>query len=131
MATTWVMSCGCRETERDNRPDREVTLDRPCVECRAARVGQTIRFLRFGEMPESGASFNYRDRTDEDGVSVYEVLKGRAVLAGWHFGFLARTAYRGTGVIVGWGSDGEPLVGEVTGLRRIGRKEVEKLTERD
>jgi hypothetical protein len=130
MATTWVMGCGCRETDGTSGPAREVTLRGLCTDCRAARIGQTIRFLRFGHLPASGASFNHRDRTSEEGVSVYEVIRGRADLVGWHFDFLGRVAYRGTGVIVGWGSDGEPLVAEVSSLRRIGPKEVARLTER-
>jgi hypothetical protein len=130
MATTWLMSCGHSDRDETSGPDREETLRRPCYACRQKRIGQAIRFLRFGDVPESGESFNHRDRTAEEGVSVYEIAEGRAEMTGFYFGFLDRPAYRGTGVIVGWGSDGEPLVSQVSRLRRIGPKEVARLTGR-
>jgi DNA-binding transcriptional regulator YiaG len=127
MATTWTYE-RCGHTHRDGTtgPAREASVDSLCRECRAARVGETITFLRFGSIPGSGVSTNHRDRTAEEGVSVYEIVRGKVDLVGWYFDFLSRPAFRGRGVIVGWGSDGEPLVRVLTSYQ-IGRKQAEEL----
>ena len=98
-----------------------------CMECRQSRIGETVSFLRFGAAPE--VSFNYRDNTQEDGVSVYEIVNGVADLVGFYFDFLDRPAYQGTGVITGWGSDGEPLV-EIHEIKKIRKPQVKKLLPR-
>jgi hypothetical protein len=118
MATYWTHRCGCRVSDGTTGPDREETIGRDCLDCRTARLGERIRFVRFGHLPESGTSTNHRDRVAEDGVSVYEVRDGKADLVGWYFDFLSRPAYRGVGKVVGWGSDGEPLV-KVESARRV------------
>lgn len=85
-------------------------LDALCAACRDARIGDVIPFVRHGQVPSGGASRNHRDGTAEAGVSVYEVVAGETKYCGWHFDIAERPVYRGTGRIVGWGSDGEPLV---------------------
>lgn len=134
MGTTYTYE-GCGHQVRDPLAcvweERSVTRLGTCDTCdrerRQSRIGHKIRFLRFGSVPESGRSTNHRDRTDEEGVSVYEIVKGKVEFVGWHFDFHGRRAFRGTGTIVGWGSDGEPTV-RVETIRPIGRKEVERLT---
>ena len=54
-------------------------------------------------------------------MSVYMLDGKEVVYVGWYFGIVQRPAYRGTGRIVGWGSDGEPVV-EVIGECRRARK---------
>lgn len=91
-----------------NGPDRPT--DGMCIDCRAARIGQRISFVRHGAMPD-GASLNHRDGTQEDGISVYEINSdGQPIYCGWHFAIAQRPAIYGAGEICGWGSDGEPLV---------------------
>jgi hypothetical protein len=85
-----------------------------CVECRATRIGETIRFARFGTAPANGISRNGREQTAEAGMSVYEISENRINLVGFHFGITERALHIGTGKIVGWGSDGEPVVAEFT-----------------
>lgn len=117
MATYWIRDCG-HESLRDpwgnGGNDR---LSGLCADCKDARIGEVIQFVRHGKPPTSGVSQNHRDRTAEEGVSVYEIVNGAPLYVGWHFGISERPAYAGRGRIVGWGSDGEPLVGIIS-IRR-------------
>lgn len=87
---------------------------------RGVKVGDTIDFIRHGRPPEDGYSRNHRDGTEEDGVSVYLIDGSEVVYVGWYFGIAQRPAYRGRGTVVGFGSDGEPLV-RIKSLRRAKR----------
>lgn len=109
MAATWKHTCGHTST-RDPWGRGETAIHTVCDDCRAARIGQTIPFARYGKAPASGKSTNHREQTQEAGLSVYEIVNGKIEHVGWHFGITDRALYLGTGVIVGWGSDGEPLV---------------------
>ncbi len=117
MASYFKLSCGHR-TLRDmwegGQADIEESLPGLCRECRAAMVGQEIDFVRHGKPPASGHSTNHRDGTPEEGVSVYWIQNGVPQYVGFHFGISSRPSYVGRGVVVGWGSDGEPLVRIVT-----------------
>lgn len=84
---------------------------------RGVEIGDEIEFVRYGRPPAGGASRNHRDGFREDGVSVYLLSGGEVVLVGWYFDIVKRPAYRGRGVVVGWGSDGEPLVRVSRALR--------------
>ena len=126
----WVLSCGHHELRSTCGTGEVTPLDSPCHACRSARVGEEIEFIRFGSIPAAGRSKNHRDGFSEDGVSVYEVKGGKADLVGWHFDFLVRPAFTGTGRIVGWGSDGEPLV-EVVKSRKAKKSEVAALVARE
>lgn len=74
-----------------------------CPSCREARIGTEIAYVRFGVPVER--STNWADGTSEAGMSVYEIGVGTI-----RSEFLTRKAYVGKGVIVGYGSDDEPLV---------------------
>ena|SRR5436190_22806324 len=89
---------------------REIPCEALCAACRDARIGEVIAFARHGNPPGSGTSRNHREQTGEVGVSVYEVKGGEIQYCGWYFEIAARPLFLGTGRIVGWGSDGEPLV---------------------
>jgi hypothetical protein len=104
-------------TETDREPETEIET----------MIGQTVKFLRFGKPPVDGRSENHRDNVSESGVSVYLIENGQAQMVGWYFGFLARPAFRGTGIVTGYGSDGEPVV-EIVSIRPISRKAAQKLT---
>lgn len=84
---------------------------------RGVEVGDTIEFVRHGTTPKGGKSRNHRDGYSEEGVSVYLLSGDEVVYVGWWFGIATKPAYRGRGVVVGFGSDGEPLV-QVLGVRR-------------
>jgi hypothetical protein len=108
----WQRDCGHRET-RDMSGDERLTshLKGLCDECKNKRIGEVIEFARYGKPHSSGCSWNHRDKISEPGISVYEIVKGRIEHVGWYFGFEeSRPLYTGKGRIVGWGSDGEPLV---------------------
>jgi len=114
----WKRDCGCL-TFRDMREASDEALPGQCFECSKKRIGEAIRFLRFGKPPSSGKSFDYRDKRAERGVSVYELgPDGKPILQGWHFGITERPAYLGKGRIVGFGSDGEPVVKILGKLKR-------------
>ncbi len=126
MATYYIYECGHHGLKDAWGKGDDQAVGGLCVNCRAARVGQQIEFVRYGKLPASGSSRNHREQVAEDGVSVYEVVNGQPQLVGWHFGITDRPAYSGHGEIVGWGSDGEPLV-RVQSLRRA--KEFDRRSE--
>lgn len=121
MAATWKHTCGHTST-RDPWGRGETAIHTVCDDCRQARIGQTIQFARYGKAPASGTSTNHREGTAEIGVSVYEIIAGAIQHVGWHFGITDRALYLGTGVIVGWGSDGEPLV-KVVAIKKATKKQ--------
>jgi hypothetical protein len=73
-------------------------------------------FVRFGDLPAGGISYNHRDNEPELGVSCYRaVLNGDKVYIDCPDpGFIMFNSDRPlreiTGVVVGTGSDGEPLL---------------------
>ncbi len=99
--------CGCTDIGRPWGSET-TRVSGLCLRCKAARIGEEIDFARYGDAPER--SYNHRDDVAEEGVSVYELIDGEPRLVGWYFEIILRQQYRGRGVIVGWGSDGEPLV---------------------
>ena len=76
-----------------------------CWNCMQKLIGTRQNVIRYGNIPPSGQSYNYRDNKIEDGVSCYmpnqkprpEFTKGRNKLE-----FRA--------IIRGWGGDDEPLI---------------------
>ncbi len=96
-------------------------------------------YVRFGAAPKNGKSHNYRDDTEEDGVSVF-----RAVLSadkatvhinlntqyalGTYLTVYDRQLYRVYGTKIGIGSDGEPLL-KVTKSVKLNDKAIETYSE--
>lgn len=82
-------------------------------------------YVRFGGLPAGGISYNYRDSVSEMGVSCYRaVLKGDKVYIDCPDpGFIMFNSDRPlreiTGVLVGTGSDGEPLLGDAKLKRKL------------
>lgn len=82
-------------------------------------IGAERGYIRFGSVPTSGQSINYRDNTPEIGVSCFEAdfaadgsyrLHLTPILEVSWLTVMDRTAYRLYGDVVGTGSDGEPLL---------------------
>ena len=120
--------CGHKLSVCENWKDEDQIEEIPgcCYPCRLQRIGSEIEFVRYGNFP-AGSSVNHITKEAEGGVSVYEIKDGRLQLVGFHFGITERrTAFRGTGRIVGWGSDGEPLV-EVLTSKKLSKAQLEKL----
>lgn len=75
-------------------------------------------FIRFGDCPKNGKSFNYRDNIPEKGVSVFEAefvnkeyrVILTPVLEATYLLVKNRPAYRLYGEVVGTGADGEPVI---------------------
>jgi hypothetical protein len=85
-------------------------------------IGDVIQFIRHGDAVEF--SRNHRDGTMEAGMSVYMLVDGEVKYVGFWFDIATKPAFRGKGEIVGWGSDGEPLVkliGKVSRAREFDR----------
>lgn len=95
-----------------------------------------ILFIRFGELPQSGKSRNHLTEQDEAGVSVYEAVErkdGRiqVLLPRLDYsacvslsGCIDRPAFIVHGEIVGYGSDGEPLLRDCRVVRAIAKEEL-------
>ena len=76
--------------------------------------------MRFGEIPEGGRSYNYRDERQEEGLSVYDamfdengsymIIAGNGYLRFGAATYSNRPAYKVSGKLVGEGTDGEPLL---------------------
>jgi hypothetical protein len=103
-------TCWDRDHVRDERYRRQEAGNK-----RGRSVGDTVEFVRHGR--PVAKSRNHRDGTIEDGMSVYLLDGTEVVYVGFWFDIATKPAYRGTGRIVGWGSDGEPLV-VATEIRR-------------
>lgn len=85
-------------------------------------------YIRYGLIPESGKSYNFRENISEIGVSCFEAYKlGKDYIidvAGGYFTFLgyagSKTAYEITGEeLLEKGSDGEPLLKDATIIKKI------------
>lgn len=122
MATYWLHSCGHTSTRDPWGRGQDESIQQSCTSCQASRLGESIQFARFGAAPKSGKSTNHREGTQEAGLSVYEIQHGTIQYVGWHFGITDRALYLGTGIIVGWGSDGEPLV-TVVAMKKATKKQ--------
>jgi hypothetical protein len=86
-------------------------------------MSETV-YVRFGDLPKSGRSWNWLTKEWERGVSVYEAIirDGKPLLilpspalpvAQSVCHCLQRPAYRVTGDVVGRGGDGEPVLANV------------------
>lgn len=97
-------------------------LDHSADEVLFARcnAGGTQIYIRFGDIPESGCSYNHKDDHPEAGVSVYAAwllpgntvaidLRGQDSLSAM-FIISNRPACQVTGIVVATGSDGEPIL---------------------
>lgn len=116
---TVTLACGCQGTCRQaGALTRSAEVCQSCyhaaeVGARPA-IGATIDYVRYGKMPASGRSRNHRDGYAECGVSVYQVVDGEPKYTGWYFDIVTAPAYAGKGEVVGFGSDGEPLIKPLT-----------------
>ena len=86
-------------------------------------------YIRYGEIPKSGKSWNFRDNCPEDGVSVFEADFAKDgsyrpilndVLTVSFLNVSDRQAYRIYGDVVGMGADGEPLINVSKAVKQKG-----------
>lgn len=115
------------EREAQARREREEAEQ---AEYRRFLDSHPVAYVRFGTLPESGRSRNYRDGIEEPGVSCYEarlladgtyyLLMTTSSLASFvREGFLgSRRAFVLRGEVAGVGSDGEPCL-TVKSCRKI------------
>ncbi len=118
MSTWYTRDCGHQSLKDAWKNGPSEPLPGICEDCKNSRLGETIEFVRYGRPPV--VSRNHRDGYFEEGVSVYELVNGDPLLVGWYYDFLVRDEYRGQGRIVGWGSDGEPLV-KIIKIRKVSK----------
>ena len=70
-----------------------------------------IRFIRYGTPPPSGISWNYAENRAEGGLSVYQLSSDGVAIGTIRAEFADRKkVYIGRGIVIGRGSDGEPIV---------------------
>lgn len=93
-------------------------------------------FIRFGDVPKSGKSYNHRDNFFEEGVSAYHAIffsdgsykvlyHNPFEMFGAHL-YSNRPAYRLYGEEIGTGSDGEPVLNVNRAVKLNDEKEDEK-----
>lgn len=84
---------------------------------RIPQIGEETRFIRFGKPVQF--STNYQTGTPEKGMSAYSIGDNGAANQTMRSEFTERPdAYIGTGTVVGYGSDGEPLFASVKNIRK-------------
>lgn len=121
--------------EIDLHGDGGIALVSPDTENEPISVEKWARakpcYLRFGALPKSGKSRNHRDDIEEAGVSVFRGLLSpddeAAVVVASNFETGSavsclrdnRDAFVVTGEETGFGSDGEPVLGNVRILREV------------
>jgi hypothetical protein len=109
MSSWYLRECGHRTLRSTWGDDPDEPMIGLCVECRGKLVGSRIRFIRYGDPVEY--STNHREHEVELGMSVYRLGDDGVVeLRGFPWEITSRPSHRGTGEMVGWGSDGEPLI---------------------
>lgn len=86
------------------------------------------RYIRFGQLPEGGKSWNHMDSRYEAGVSCFRVIRadGKWLIDGAYGSYRALassgiTCYTVAGEEIGVGADGEPLLARaiIVGKSRI------------
>ena len=76
-----------------------------CYDCRQAAIGQRVDVVRYGDLPVSGRSYNYRDGKYENGVSCYfAAAKPSPFIAD------GRKKIEFSAIVMGLGSDSEPVI---------------------
>jgi hypothetical protein len=43
---------------------------------RSSKIGEIIQFARYGDVPRTGTSYDYRDKESLKGLSVYHIIDG-------------------------------------------------------
>ncbi|KQR22884.1 hypothetical protein [Deinococcus sp. Leaf326] len=112
----------------------EFANDYPARLARIAEISALpVVYLRLGELPEGGRSYNYREGHSEAGVSCYRAYQGKGVL------YLdcvdgcdpmvmlggsgaTRKWYIISGDVCGVGSDGEPVLNNAQVVKKLTRK---------
>jgi hypothetical protein len=101
---TTVYGCGHKEINEVWGVDHNYNVSFPCYDCQVKLIGTLQTVVRYGDIPAGGKSYNHRDGKSEIGVSCYlESMRPRP----W---FTDRPKHIFKAVIVGWGSDDEPLI---------------------
>ena len=104
-------NCWDRQTATSELSSRAALINR-----RGRQIGYVIEFVRHGR--SVATSRNHREGTSEDGMSVYLLDGEEVIYVGWWFDISSRPAYRGRGMIEGFGSDCEPVVQVIGKCRR-------------
>lgn len=104
-------------------PGSDIQTRELCYDCRHKLIGQTIHFLRFGDLPKNGQSYNCRDNRHEDGISCYMIIDGE-LKNNIRPEFRGRTKIiYGTAILIGFGGDDEAIIESSTIIRlRIPKK---------
>jgi hypothetical protein len=89
-------------------------------------IGNKIDFVRLGDAPEDGVSYNYAENCWESGMSVYMILDGKLANV-VRAEFEGRPIYIGKGIMVDTGGDGEPVVANFERMKKATKKQIKAL----
>jgi hypothetical protein len=97
--------CGCKKESAERfGVDKEYHVSYPCFDCQQKMIGTRQTVVRYGGCPQSGYSKNYRDNVNEIGISCYlTTMRPRPE-------FTSRKKHIFSAIIIGWGSDDEPII---------------------
>lgn len=107
-----ITNYGCGHTKVGGQRigvDKIINCSLICYDCQQAMIGTRQNVVRYGEIPESGLSYNYRDSEYEKGVSCY--LNGMRARPEFTEG---RNKLVFSAIVIGWGGDSEPLIDHKT-----------------
>ncbi len=103
-----ITTYGCghqKESEERFGEDKFFSVSYPCYDCQQAMIGTRQNVVRYGEIPEDGKSYNFRENRAEDGVSCYLTsMRPRPEFVE------NRKRQEFSAIIIGWGGDDEPLI---------------------
>lgn len=126
-----AMGEGVRQSVREamgmNKQERRDKAQADLVKSKKRKPakGERVRFIRYGEIVSN--STNWTDNRPEAGMSVYSLAADGAAEQTVRSEFSDRdNAYIGTGTVVGYGSDGEPLVSDVADVEKATAEDIDK-----
>ncbi len=102
---TTTYGCGHKREGMDRiGENKEYNVSYPCYDCQQMMIGTRQIVIRYGDLPQNGKSYNYRDNKNEIGVSCYlPSMRPRPE-------FSCREKHEYSAIIIGWGSDDEPII---------------------
>ena len=107
--------------ERRNKAQSDLVASKK----RIPKIDETINFIRFGNIVEK--SKNWAEGNTEQGMSVYSLSGDGAAEQTIRTEFSEnKSAFIGKGRVVGYGSDGEPLVADVGDIRKATPAEIDR-----
>ena len=85
-------------------PEQDIVREY-CYDCKQSFIGTRQTVIRYGNVPKSGLSYNYRDNCNENGISCYlQNMRPRPEFT------IGRNKIVFTAIVIGYGGDDETLI---------------------